>query len=143
MRGKNGLRALPETLPEWRYVDTSTQFWGLRHFDRSQSQRDADPSSPFWDPRKFVKAPWTDEQAIGLTFSYDPATAKGPTITYLSGDPGAARETLSLKHERDRLGATLRDLDARAIMASYSLEHAEPLGFTFYLSYLLGHGDFL
>jgi hypothetical protein len=50
---------------------------------------------------------------------------------------------LSLKHERDRLGATLRDLDARAIMASYSLEHAEPLGFTFYLSYLLGHGDFL
>jgi hypothetical protein len=73
----------------------------------------------------------------------DPVTEKGPTITYLSGNPGAARETLSLKDYRNGgVLRELRNLDARAITASYSLEHAEPLGFTFYLSYLLGYGDF-
>jgi hypothetical protein len=111
--GKNGVRAVPETLAEWGYVDSGAQFWGLRHFDRSG--RDQDPSSPFWDPSKVVKAPWTDEQAIGLTFSYDPATGKGPTITYLSGNPSAAKETLSLNHDGDRFRSAVRELDARAI----------------------------
>ena len=138
--GKNGARALPETLLEWRYVDTSAQFWGLRHFDRTRG--DEDPSSPFWDPRKSVRAPWSDEQAIGLTFIYDPAAGKGPTITYLSGDPSVAREFLALRHSGDKFRSVVRELDTRAIAASYSLEHPEAMMFTFYLTYLLGHGIF-
>jgi hypothetical protein len=135
--GKAGPRALPETLPEWSYVDVGARFWGLRHFDRSRG--DHDPSSPFWDPRKFVKSPWSDKQAIGLTFSYDPATGKRPTITYLSGNPNAGKETLSLRHEGSKFDVSVRELDARAISASYSLEHPESIIFTFYLGALLGH----
>jgi hypothetical protein len=119
----------------------NAQFWGLRHFDRAG--RDEDPSSPFWDPSKFVKSPWTDEQAVGLTFSYDPATGKGPTITYLSGNPSAAKEILSLRHEGNKFRSVVREIDTRAIAGSYSLEHPEAIMFTFYLTYLLGHGIFL
>jgi hypothetical protein len=139
--GKNGVRALPDTLAEWGYVDTGAQFWGLRHFDRSG--RDQDPSSPFWDPSKVVKSPWTDEQAVGLTFSYDPPNAKHPTITYLSGNPSAGKETLSLRHEGSKFGVSVRELDARAIVASYNLEHPEGNMFTFYLGAFLGHMIFL
>jgi hypothetical protein len=139
--GKNGVRAEPETLAEWGYVDTGAQFWGLRHFDRSG--RDQDPSSPFWDSSKVVKAPWTDEQAIGLTFSFDPSTGKGPTITYLSGNPSAAEKTLSLNQEGDKFRSVVRELDARAIAGSYSVEHSEAALFTFILGCLLGHAIFL
>jgi hypothetical protein len=141
IKGKKGPKALPETLPEWGYVDVNAPFWGLRHFDRAG--RDEDPSSPFWDPSKFVKAPWTDDQAIGLTFSYDPAAGKGPAITYLSGNPSAAKETLRLWYEGKRLPSVVREVDAKAIAGSYSLEHPEAIMFTFYLTYLLGHGIFL
>jgi hypothetical protein len=141
IKGKNGPKALPETLPEWGYVDVNAQFWGLRHFDRAG--RDEDPSSPFWDPSKFVKAPWTDDQAIGLTFSYGPAAKKGPTITYLSGEPNSAKKLLSLRHEGDKFRSAVREVDARAIAGSYSVEHPEALMFTFYLTYLMGHGIFL
>jgi hypothetical protein len=139
--GKNGVRAAPETLAEWGYVDTGAQFWGLRHFDRSG--RDQDPSSPFWDSSKVVKAPWKDEQAIGLTFSSDPATRKGPTITYLSGNPSAAEKILSLNQEGGKFHSVVRKLDARAIAGSYSVEHSEAALFTHYLGYLLGHAIFL
>jgi hypothetical protein len=141
IKGKNGPKALPETLLEWGYVDVNAQFWGLRHFDRAG--RDEDPSSPFWDPSKFVKSPWTDEQAVGLTFNYDPATEKGPTITYLSGNPSAAKEILSLRHEGNKFRSVVRKIDARAIAGSYSLASPEAIMFTFYLTYLLGHGIFL
>ena len=50
---------------------------GCASFDRSG--RDRDPSSPFRDPSKGLEGPWTDEQAIGVTFSFDPATGKGKT----------------------------------------------------------------
>jgi hypothetical protein len=139
--GKNGVRAAPETLAEWGYVDTGAQFWGLRHFDRSG--RDQDPSSPFWDPSKVVKSPWTDEQAVGLTFSYDPRNAKHPTITYLSGTPSAGKEALSLGHEGSKFGVSVRELDAQAIVASYNIERPESIMFTFYLGAFLGHAIFL
>jgi hypothetical protein len=78
-----------------------------------------------------------------LTFSYDPAAGKGPTITYLSVEPNSVRELLALRHEGDKFRSAVRELDARAIAGSYSLEHPEALLFTFYLTYLLGHGIFL
>ena len=139
--GKNGVRAVPETLAEWGYVDTGAQFWGLRHFDRSG--RDRDPSSPFWDSSKGLEGPWTDEQAIGVTFSFDPATGKGPTITYLSGNPSAAERILSLSHEGGKFRPVVRELDARAIAGSYSVEHSQANLFTFYLGFLLGHAILL
>jgi hypothetical protein len=139
--GKSGPRALPKNGPEWQYVDTSAQFWGLRRFDRSGGDRD--PSSPFWDPKKVVQSPWTDEQAIGLTFSYDPARGKGPTITYLSGDPSAGREALLLGYEGSKFGVALRELNGRAIQASYRVDNSTAHMFVFFLTYFLGHGIFV
>ena len=34
LRSHNSQRALPDDLPEWKYVDTNARFWGLRHYDK-------------------------------------------------------------------------------------------------------------
>jgi hypothetical protein len=141
MHGKSGPRALPETLPEWKFVNTDAQFWALRHFDKSQG--DSDPSSPFWDPKKFVKSPWNDTQAIGLTFSYDPAGGGGPTVTYLSGNPSIARKPLAMSEGGHTVNVAFRELNAGAIEAAYGLDQSTLRIFTFVLLYLLGHGIFL
>ena len=60
--GKKGNRALPDDLPEWKYVNTDLQFWGIRHFDRTQAK--LDPSSPFGGQKSANDA---DGQAIHLT----------------------------------------------------------------------------
>ena len=83
------------------------------------------------------------DQKPHLTFSFDPATGKGPTITYLSGNPSAAEKILSLNHEADKFRPVVRELDARAIAGSYSVEHSQANLFTFYLGFLLGHAIFL
>jgi hypothetical protein len=79
--GKTGPRALPATLPEWKYSDTHAQFWTLRHFDREGKK--TDPSSPFWGENSQTVA---DTQAIGFTFKFDPATSKTASFVYLSED---------------------------------------------------------
>jgi hypothetical protein len=79
--GKTGLRALPPTLPEWKYADTHAEFWTLRHFDREGMK--TDPSSPFWGENSQTVA---DKQAIGFTFKFGPATSKTASFVYLSDD---------------------------------------------------------
>jgi hypothetical protein len=141
MRSSSGPRALPQTLPEWKHVNTEAQSWGLRHYDRSQ--RDSDPSSPFWDSRKSIKAPLNDANAIGLTFSYDPANGKGPVITYLSGNPIAARKALAMPQESTSASVVFREVDAGTIEASYGPGRSTDAIFGLLLPYLLGHGIFL
>jgi hypothetical protein len=143
MRGKIGPRALPETLPEWKYVNAGAKYWGLRHYDRAQA--DLDPSSPFGGPKA---ANFPDEQAIGLVFSFEPHTRRRPTITYLSGDPqiakGLKKGALSMGYYGAKFGVEYRELDAQAIQASYNLGDAESVGmFLFILMALLGHGVYL
>jgi hypothetical protein len=141
MRNGGGPRALPETLPEWKHVNVEAQSWGLRHYDRSQA--DSDPSSPFWDPRKSVKAPLNDAKAIGLTFSYDPANGKGPIITYVSGNANAARKALAMPQESTSVSVVFRELDAGTIEAAYGPGRSTDAIFGLLLPYLLGHGIFL
>jgi hypothetical protein len=82
MRGvsKTSERALPDSLPEWKYVNKGSKFWGLRHYDREQAKED--PTSPFGE-RKSANIP--DDAAVGLTYNCDPSTRKKATLTYLSG----------------------------------------------------------
>lgn len=80
MRSAEGERALPDTLPEWKYVNKQAQFWGLRHFDKGQAKED--PTSPF-EGRKSANIP--DDEAIGLTYQSDPSKERKATLTYLSG----------------------------------------------------------
>ncbi len=34
MRMSDASRAFPETIPEWKFVDTKSDFWAIRHYDR-------------------------------------------------------------------------------------------------------------
>ena len=145
MRGKSGPRALPETLPQWKYVNTGAQFWGLRHYDRVQGV--GDPSSPFFAATGNMYPPWVDDEAVGLTFNFDPADGKRPTMVYTSGNPSVAkaeRGPLSMGYEGNKFDIMYRNLDANAIEASYNIRDtdADPT-FFFMLLYFLGHGIFL
>lgn len=55
------------------------------------------------------------------------------------------KEVLGLRHEGDKYRSVVRELDARAIAGTYSLEPQDPkaIMFTSILTYLLGHGMFL
>jgi len=145
MRGKSGPRALPEILAQWKCVNTDAQFWGVRHYDRVQGV--GDPSSPFFAATGNVFPPWIDDRAVGLTFNFDPADAKRPTMVYMSGNPSVAkaeRGPLSMGYEGNKFDIMYRNLDANAIEASYNIRDTDaPHTFFFMLLYFLGHGIFL
>lgn len=56
-------------LPEWKHVDTKARFWAIRHFDPGNASND--PTTPLTPYRRGANNP--DLQAIGITFSFDPA----------------------------------------------------------------------
>jgi hypothetical protein len=87
IRGAAGQRALPETLAEWKYADTSAAIWGVRHYQRSDST--LDPTSPFHG-QDAANTP--DAQALGVTFRLD-AADRIVTVNYLSGG-ASARKTV-------------------------------------------------
>ena len=144
--GKSGPRALPEKLPEWKYVNTRARCWALRHYDKSQA--DLDPSSPI-GVENFANFP--NDKAIGLVFNFDPVPGRGTTITYLSGVKdvlGIVQEGLfpaesdpdSIKDLRIRY----REVAPGIVQGSFDLVHSEPVWyFTFVLMAILGHGVYL
>jgi hypothetical protein len=145
MRGNNGQRALPNDLPEWKYLDTTARFWGLRHYDKSQAQ--ADPSSPFGGKKS---ANFPDQQAIGLTFLFDPQTGRSATMTYLSGDtsistkPSSSPLGMARSPEANGLSIKYRELAPGIVQGSYSLEHSHAVQFfLFVLEGTLGHAIYL
>ncbi len=138
MRDNSRPRALPETLPEWKYVKKDAEIWALRHYDRSQG--DSDPTSPFWDPKKTFQAGMNDEQAIGLTFNFDRADRKEPTITYLSGNPSVAKGTLIMPFAGSPVSVAFRELDVGAIEATYGPGPPTDAALGYGLPLLLGHG---
>lgn len=83
MRGARGAIALPDQLPEWKYIDTRARFWAFRHFDKTQSKED--PTSPFSGDNP---ADTLDKEAVGLTFRFDPNKSRTATVTYFSADKG-------------------------------------------------------
>jgi hypothetical protein len=83
MRKTSESRALPDTLLEWRYVDTHAQVWGLRHYQGAKVE--LDPTSPF---RGDTPANVPDSDAIGATFWFNPEeeTAVAAYVS-LNSDP--------------------------------------------------------
>jgi len=146
IRGATGPKALPDELPEWKYVNTRARCWALRHYDKSQA--DLDPSSPI-GAEKFADFP--NDKAIGLVFNFDPVPGRGTTITYLSGAKdvlGIVQEGLfpaesdpdSIKDLRIRC----REIAPGVVQGSFDLVHSEPVWyFTFVLMAILGHGVYL
>jgi hypothetical protein len=138
-------RALPSDLPEWKYVNASARFWGLRHYDQNQSK--VDPSSPFGG-QKAANSP--DEQAIGFTFAFDPKNGKSATITYLSADtrigtrPGNTALGMNRAPEAKSLNVRYREIAPGVVEGTYSLKRLGAVQFfLFALEGMLGHADYL
>ena len=141
--GKIGERALPDTLPEWKHVDTHAKFWAVRHYRKAGAE--TDPSSPF--NRGWGKT--SDPQAIGLTFTFDPNKSKTATITFLSGDENSLQR-LRGQYFTERSPAVTqmhiqyREVEPGALGGSYDLEQMESAQeFVFVLEGLLGHAIYL
>jgi hypothetical protein len=146
MGGATGPRALPNELLEWKYVDTHAHCWGLRHYDKSQSN--LDPSSPLGGQKS---ANFADDEAIGLVFNFVPTTEAEATITYLSG----AKEALPIVRERlfptqsepdsvKDLHIRFREIAPGVVQSSFRLVHSDPTMFFFFvLIAVLGHAVYL
>jgi len=144
MRNPKGERALPTNLPEWKQVNTRAQFWGVRHFDKTQSKDD--PTSPFGG-KKTANLP--DDGAIGLTYECSPTKEHNATLTYLSSaktqigkieerrfpssSPSQGEDTAALHIQR-------RELEPGVIQSTYDLSRPRPLfWFFFVFSGSVGH----
>jgi hypothetical protein len=146
MRAPRMTRAFPETLAEWKYVDTQVEFWGVRHFDKYQSQ--LDPTSPFGG-RKSANLP--DEQAIGLTYQCDPSKELKATLVYLSGDKSGIRKieekrfpVSSEAESTAGLHIEYREIEPGAIQTRYDLSRLRPLSwFMFVFMAQLGHAVYV
>lgn len=122
-------------------MSTLAPGFGLRHYDRSQTE--ADPSSPLGG-RKAANFP--DEQAIGLTFSFDPNKGRLATITYLSGNktispkPSATPLAMAGTAEARGLVIKYREITPGVFEGTYSIQRLAPLRyFLFVLEGMLGH----
>jgi hypothetical protein len=135
MRNPQRERALPPSLPEWKYVNTRAQFWGVRHFDKQQAKQD--PTSPFGG-RKSANLP--DDGAIGLTYQCSPSRERKATLTYLSSsraEIGKIEEgrfpSSSEPQETAGLHIQRRELEPGVIQSTYDLSRSGPLNWFFFV----------
>jgi hypothetical protein len=145
LQGKKGDRALPNDLPEWKFVNTELPFWGLRHFDKGQASMD--PTSPF-GAHMFAEIP--DQQAIGLTFAFDQSKGRVATITYLSENkslgrrPEASLLSMGAGSEAKGLNIQYRELNPGVVEGKYDLNDAKQVQFFFFaFEAILGHAIFI
>ncbi len=146
IRGASGPRALPDELPEWKYVDVHGHSWGLRHYDKRQAS--LDPSSPIGGEKS---ANFPDDLAIGLVFNFDGVQGRTATITYLSGAKdvlGIVREGLfPPRGEEDSvkdLRIQYREITPGVVQGSFNLANSESVFYFFFVLMAgLGHGVYL
>ena len=140
MNGKKGDRALPDSLPEWQYTNTQSEFWAVRHFRGNTGKPSL--TSGFGYITGEIKY---DNRAIGLAFSFNPEKSKIATVTYLSANENTLQSIQkSLFNEREQGGIELharyREISRSALEGSYNVElEASAVYFTFVLDALLGH----
>jgi hypothetical protein len=135
MRSLQKERALASSLPEWKYVNTRAQFWGVRHFDKQQAKED--PTSPFGG-RKSANLP--DDGAIGLIYQCSPSKERKATLIYLSNsgaEIGKIEEgrfpTSSEPEDTAGLHIQRRELQPGVIQTTYDLSRSRPLNWFFFV----------
>jgi hypothetical protein len=131
--GKKAPRALPSDLSEWKFVNLTSRVWAIRHYDRAQAAED--PSSPFGG-EKAANIP--DEQAVGLTFSFDirQRTAK---VMFLSQDANLYGKFKDLTFEDSEIKT--REIQPGIVQISFHLTDYQSVSmFLFVLEGMLGHG---
>ena len=141
----SGPRALPENLPEWKYVNTSAPVWGIRHYQKMNA--DLDPTSPF-SGQKAANVP--DKSAVGLGFWFEP-TGRTGNVIYMSASK-SPREVLEAylgladaeSASPRELQIRLREPDPGVIEGSVELSPAEVFSrFLFGLLAMLGHAIYV
>ena len=135
---RTGLRALPEDLPEWQWVDVTAPYWALRHYRRDAAN---DPTSPF-ARRNVVNG--FDNAALGVTAHVN---SDGRTIVahYLS-QAGTAEQIARRiwNHPGDGVSPAFRRVGSNAIEVRSVAKDEEDLSmFFFYLMAALGHATYL
>jgi hypothetical protein len=140
INGKPGERALPDTLPEWNYLNTQAQFWAMRHFRNNGGKASLTSGFSFIVPG--IKP---DERTVGLAFSFDPDRSKTATVTYLSEDENTLQTIQkSLINAREpgasEMRAQYREVHQGALEGTYNIERVDSAQyFMFVLEALLGH----
>ena len=143
MKQPGATGALPSSLPEWKYVNTGNPFWAVRHFDKDRASDD--PTSPFGGKRL---ANVQDDQAIGVTFNFDPSKASTATVTFLSGDPVINQKLKAFIPSGEEEGpkewnVSFHDLAPGVVEASFQLPRQEGVTrFILFLQALLGHATY-
>jgi len=137
-------RALPETLPEWKHINTEARFWAVRHYDVSNAKND--PSSPLSGEQ--AAANWPDTQAIGIVFDFDPARSKVATVRYLSRTEKGLRsfsdEMKKASYPGQDFKPQFHQPEPGIVEMAVSLVENEQAGmFLFVLLMLLGHGVYV
>jgi hypothetical protein len=135
----DGERALPEELPEWKWIDRDAPYWALRHYRREYSA--TDPTSPFL-ARASANVP--DPRAVGLAASVD-AGGRSVVVHYLSGSTDAEQVAKQMySHPGDGVTPEIRRATNDAIEIRYTSTRVEELQmFYFYLMAALGHAVYL
>lgn len=142
MAQKKAPRALPDQLPEWRFVDANARFWGLRHYDRTQAK--LDPTSPFGKDRTFNPG---DPKAIGVLFELDPKNEQSLVMTSLTGDEIQVKaqashgKAVSEPQEGVRIEAKLRSPRPGALEYICTLDRSTTLDYSILsIEFALGRG---
>ena len=131
-------RAIPDHLPEWRWVDVTAPFWALRHYRRDAPE---DPTSPFArrDSTNVV-----DGTALGVVAHVH---ADGRTIVahYVSDNTRAEQMAREMwYHPRDGVTPAFRSVGSNAIEARLVAKDEEQLRtFFFFLMAALGHAMYI
>jgi len=144
MHQKAQKRALPESLPEWGYVNTAAKFWAVRHYDKAEAQ--SDPSSPL--SGRQAAANWIDTQAVGIVFDFDPHSSKVATVRYLSQSGDALKifsdELMKASQPGQDPNPLIRLKEPGVVEMLVSLDAKEQVGmFLFVLLGLLGHAVYV
>jgi hypothetical protein len=145
-RSAQGQIALPDSLPEWTYVDKTAKFWGLRHYDKLQSKYD--PTSPFGGKKS---ANFPDEKAVDLTYQCNPRKELRATLIYVTG---ATEDSRKIAEDRfpdagdpkrmARLHIQHRELAPGVIQSTFDLSHSQPTDlFFFVFTDHLGHAVYV
>jgi hypothetical protein len=142
MRGIGGPRALPATLPEWKYVDTRKPAWGVRHYQRREVT--LDPTSPYQGK---AAANIPDNDAVGVAFWFEPVGRRLARVIYLSANSGA-RQILQDHFDFGLADSAFRlHVHGRAsgvIEGSVTLSRVEAFSHLFFgLTAMLGHAIYL
>ena len=146
INGRVGPRALPDSLPEWKYVRTDGSLWAFRHFAKTGNEED--PSTPFYEQR----AAMPDKDAIGVVLYFETRPKALAHIIYLSGEKSGEviTQLLSAGHDPAGFGQVagtptpIRGLARGVVDCTVSLENPQAASWLLFIfGGLLGHATYL